>query len=87
MPDQGIVATFMHELGHVFGLRHSFALKEEKNAIRYGGVTRDISIMSYGRQCFHVSEDTQELEQLYKDVWSGTEMLGRYEVELIERKR
>lgn len=64
--------TFIHELGHVFGLRHFFALISETAwpAIIYGE-HKKFSIMNYGSDSQLTDADKSDLRSLYENVWSG----------------
>lgn len=66
------VETLAHEIGHIFGLRHFFALLREAGspALVYG--THDpISIMNYGAQSQLTDADRRDLKELYQRVWLG----------------
>ncbi|NUT01523.1 MAG: matrixin family metalloprotease [Sphingomonas sp.] len=64
--------TLVHEIGHVFGLRHFFALISETAwpAIVYGK-HKKFSIMNYGSDSRLTPADKADLKKLYKNVWSG----------------
>lgn len=66
------VATLVHEIGHVFGLRHFFALVSEGAwpAIIYGEHQK-FSIMNYGDESQLTDADKTDLSNLYKAVWEG----------------
>ena len=66
------VATLVHEIGHVFGLRHFFALVSEGAwpAIIYGEHQK-FSIMNYGDESQLTDVDKTDLANLYKAVWEG----------------
>jgi hypothetical protein len=70
---------FLHELGHVLGLRHEFALEEEKQwwAVRFGRVNPD-SVMSYNFPPkiheFDV-EDTRDFYQYARKKIDGKEIV------------
>ena len=66
------VATLVHEIGHVFGLRHFFALVSEGAwpAIIYGE-HKKFSIMNYGDESQLTDVDKADLSALYKAVWEG----------------
>lgn len=71
--------TLIHEIGHVFGLRHYFALVEEKEwPAELFGSHRKFSIMNYGNLSHLSATDKKDLTRLYKSVWSGdlTEING-----------
>lgn len=67
------VATLVHELGHVFGLRHYFAAEEEDDwpSVIFG-THRKFSIMNYGEASRMTEADKADLRRLYQAVWSGT---------------
>lgn len=64
--------TLAHEFGHVFGLRHFFALIKETDwpAVLYGE-HKPFTIMNYGDQSAMTPADRKDLRQLYQVVWSG----------------
>ena len=64
------IETLVHELGHVFGLRHFFALLTEGQwpAIVYGE-HKKFSIMNYGEDSKLTDADKNDLARLYKSVW------------------
>ena len=64
--------TLVHELGHVFGLRHFFAniSEQEWPAVLFGTDTR-FSIMNYGADSRLTDNDKNDLVRLYQTVWSG----------------
>jgi hypothetical protein len=64
--------TLIHEIGHVFGLRHFFAnLSETAWASEIFGTHRPFTIMNYGSQSELTAEDRSDLKRLYQTVWSG----------------
>lgn len=66
------VDTLAHELGHVFGLRHFFALLSEKAwPAQVFGTHKPFSIMNYGAQSEMTSDDRTDLKELYRLAWSG----------------
>jgi hypothetical protein len=71
--------TLAHELGHVFGLRHFFALVKETAwpAVVFGEHS-NFSIMNYGADSRLTDADRSDLRTLYEQVWSGrlTEING-----------
>jgi len=73
------VETFIHELGHTFGLRHFFAnVTETAFPSVIFGKHQKFSIMNYGSDSKLTSEDKSDLKRLYQAVWSGelTEING-----------
>jgi hypothetical protein len=66
------VATLVHEIGHIFGLRHFFALISEGDwpSIIYGGHEK-FSIMNYGDESVLTDLDRTDLANLYRHVWEG----------------
>ena len=73
------VETLIHEIGHVFGLRHFFAQVSEKAwPAEIFGVHKAFSIMNYGSQSVLTQDDKSDLKRLYEAAWSGdlTEING-----------
>lgn len=67
------VETLIHELGHVFGLRHFFAkISEQDWPSQIFGTHRKFSIMNYGNLSRLTDADRQDLKRLYASVWKGT---------------
>ena len=66
------VETLVHEIGHIFGLRHFFALISETAwpSIIYGE-HKKFSIMNYGADSRLTKADKDDLKNLYKNVWAG----------------
>lgn len=66
------VETLIHEIGHIFGLRHFFALVSEGAwpAIIYGEHQK-FSIMNYGSDSRLTDVDKSDLQSLYQNVWNG----------------
>jgi len=63
--------TLVHEIGHVFGLRHFFAkLKETQWPSEIFGKHNEFSIMNYGTLSQLTEDDKKDLQQLYKAAWS-----------------
>lgn len=62
----------MHELGHVFGLRHFFA-NEKETHIRSEifGHHQPMTIMNYGKKKQLTRQDKHDLERLYRYAWDG----------------
>ncbi|WP_286619101.1 hypothetical protein [Variovorax sp. J22R115] len=66
------VATLVHELGHVFGLRHYFAnISETDSPSAVFGVHRKFTIMNYGAASVLTDEDRKDLKRLYEAAWGG----------------
>jgi hypothetical protein len=77
--EQEQIDTLVHELGHVFGLRHFFALVEETEwPSEVFGKHKPFSIMNYGDKSKLTADDKNDLKRLYRVVWSGdlTEING-----------
>jgi Matrixin len=65
--------TLVHELGHVFGLRHFFALTSEKAyPAEVFGTDDKFSIMNYGAYSELTDNDRSDLKHLYQMVWEGS---------------
>jgi hypothetical protein len=66
---------FLHELGHVLGLRHEFALKEEESwaAVRFG-TANPISVMSYTFPPTIQQSDVADTKEFYD--YAGNEIGG-----------
>lgn len=66
------VATFAHEVGHIFGLRHFFAnITERRWRSEIFGDHVPFSIMNYGEESVLTETDRIDLARLYQFVWSG----------------
>jgi hypothetical protein len=66
------IETLVHELGHVFGLRHFFAnISEKKWPSQIFGVHKAFTIMNYGAKSMLTDDDRQDLKKLYQAVWDG----------------
>jgi hypothetical protein len=66
------VETLIHELGHVFGLRHFFAnISEKEWRSEIFGKHDPFSIMNYGDKSVLTAADKSDLKRLYEQVWSG----------------
>jgi hypothetical protein len=66
------VETLIHEIGHVFGLRHFFAkLSEGAWPSQIFGRHRKFTIMNYGEHSVLTSADKSDLRKLYRMAWSG----------------
>ena len=66
------VETFIHEIGHIFGLRHFFAAESESTwPSEVFGKHSKFSIMNYGADSVLTKKDKSDLRRLYDRVWSG----------------
>ncbi len=66
------VETLVHELGHVFGLRHFFAnVSETAYPSVLFGSHQPFSIMNYGSDSKLTEDDKADLKLLYQLVWKG----------------
>jgi len=65
------VDTFIHELGHVFGLRHFFANLETGFPSEVFGTHQKFTIMNYGSDSELTPEDKSDLKRLYQLAWKG----------------
>jgi hypothetical protein len=66
------VDTFVHEVGHIFGLRHFFArISESKWPSEIFGTQDKFTIMNYGELSELSVADRQDLARLYQAAWSG----------------
>lgn len=71
-PREEQVDTLIHELGHVFGLRHFFAnVSETAWPSAIFGTHSPFTIMNYGADSFLTEQDKSDLASLYSKVWSG----------------
>jgi hypothetical protein len=73
LTDKERLETLIHELGHIFGLRHFFSA--ENDPLFSGGVfgaNNKLTIMSYGANSELTSDDRKDLKNLYKAAWTGT---------------
>ncbi len=67
-----VVETFIHEIGHVFGLRHFFAqVSESAWPAEVFGEHEKFSIMNYGATSTLTDDDREDLQRLYHSAWSG----------------
>lgn len=66
------IDTFIHEIGHIFGLRHFFANIDERRwpSVIFG-THRPFSIMNYGYNSELTEDDRSDLKLLYSKVWNG----------------
>lgn len=66
------VETLIHEIGHIFGLRHFFAnVSEAAWPSQLFGTDSRFSIMNYGADSYLTATDRSDLRGLYQAVWSG----------------
>lgn len=66
------VDTFIHEIGHIFGLRHFFAnISETAWPSEIFGKHEKFSIMNYGSLSELTKDDVNDLKLLYAQAWSG----------------
>lgn len=66
------IETLVHELGHVFGLRHFFAqVSETAFPSEVFGKHEKFSIMNYGEESTLTKTDISDLIALYEGAWSG----------------
>lgn len=66
------IETLIHEFGHVFGLRHFFALvREAAWPAEIFGTHSPFSIMNYGPQSTLTEADLRDLTELYRLAWTG----------------
>jgi hypothetical protein len=66
--------TMVHELGHIFGLRHFFAdtdADEKKFPSLIFGQHSRFTIMNYGSESRLTQADRKDLKRLYKAAWSA----------------
>lgn len=65
------VETLIHEIGHIFGLRHFFAkIRETQWASEVYGEHHPFSIMNYGEQSVLTDADKSDLRSLYSKAWA-----------------
>jgi hypothetical protein len=68
------VSTMVHELGHVFGLRHYFAdtdSEEKKFPSLVYGKHSGFTVMNYGPRSHLTEADRKDLLRLYQAAWSA----------------
>ncbi|KAF9924384.1 hypothetical protein BGZ67_009324 [Mortierella alpina] len=72
-PESEQVETLVHELGHVFGLRHWFAATHEGRwpSVEFGK-QYEFTIMNYGEKSVLTEDDRSDLKLLYAQAWAGT---------------
>lgn len=78
------VETLIHELGHVFGLRHFFAeISESQWPSVLVGTDSKFTIMNYGAESTLTEADKADLALFYQKVWSG-ELLHVNNTEIVQ---
>jgi hypothetical protein len=68
------VSTMVHEIGHIFGLRHYFAQKnadERQFPSLVFGKHSPLTIMNYGDESRLTETDLRDLKRLYQAAWSA----------------
>jgi hypothetical protein len=71
-PREEQVETLIHEVGHIFGLRHFFAqISETLWPVEIFGVHRRFTIMNYGPDSKLTADDRSDLKRLYQSAWRG----------------
>ncbi len=66
------IETLVHEIGHIFGLRHFFAqISETKWASEIFGEHNKFTIMNYGADSQLTANDKKDLKILYELAWAG----------------
>lgn len=64
--------TLVHEIGHIFGLRHFFALISEGEwPAKIFGKHSKFSIMNYGADSMLTAADRADIKKLYQTAWAG----------------
>lgn len=64
--------TLIHEIGHIFGLRHFFAqVSEGAWPSEIFGKHQKFSIMNYGVDSVLTEHDKADLKKLYRMAWAG----------------
>lgn len=72
-PREEQVETLVHEMGHIFGLRHFFALEQEEDwPSEVFGKHEKFTIMNYGSASVLTDNDKNDLKNLYVQAWLGT---------------
>src|SRR5690606_27446539 len=67
------VDTLIHEIGHIFGLRHFFAqINEQAWPSEIFGKHAEFSIMNYGHLSELTKQDKIDLARLYESAWNGS---------------
>jgi hypothetical protein len=71
-PREEQVETLIHEIGHVFGLRHFFAeVSETAFPSEIFGRHDKFTIMNYGPDSVLTQDDKADLRRLYQMAWAG----------------
>lgn len=73
------LATVVHEIGHIFGLRHYLAQKdkyERKFPSLVYGTHSPYTIMNYGEESVLTEADREDLGRLYESAWSASPVEG-----------
>jgi hypothetical protein len=71
-PREEQVETLIHEIGHVFGLRHFFAqVSETAFPSEIFGTHNKFTIMNYGPDSVLTQDDKADLKRLYRMAWAG----------------
>lgn len=66
------IDTIVHEIGHIFGLRHYFAKQKESSwRSEVFGTHYPLTIMNYGHNSTLTQQDRVDLYKLYSAVWNG----------------
>lgn len=71
--EESKVITLAHELGHIFGLRHTddvITMQGESDDWAAFGKNRKISIMAYDEDCKMTDEDKSKLKEIYDKAWT-----------------
>jgi hypothetical protein len=66
------IETLIHEIGHVFGLRHFFAnVSETQLKSELFGTDAEFTIMNYGKKSVLTEQDRADVKKLYQLARSG----------------
>lgn len=66
------IETLIHEIGHIFGLRHFFAnVSETQIPAQLFGEDLEFTIMNYGEKSLITDQDRSDVRKLYELVRSG----------------
>ena len=66
--------TMLHEIGHIYGLRHYFFREEEGFPGLTFGTENEKTIMNYGKNSILTDTDKTELKALYEYVMDNTKV-------------